>query len=133
MFFYDLVTNKLRCIKVNKNSPTSYSSVILIKIKNKRVIMSFQNFALIINVKEKQIERKLHFSHSGCLFNIGGYLLKSSDDCIYQYNINKAKYFNKIQFLYNAFAFTFTSLVDLGNNSFCGVTENKRIFLFKYK
>ena len=90
-------------------------------------------YGLILNIKEKQIEAKIKFWLIECLSKIGDYYLISSNDYICQFNINKAKIYNKIRLLYNAFDFTFTSLVDIGSGYFCGISRNKKIYLFKYE
>ena len=44
-----------------------------------------------------------------CLAEIDDYLLASSDDYIFEFNINKAKIYNKIKLLYGAYYFHFFS------------------------
>ena len=80
-----------------------------------------------------QIETKIKTGALENLHRIGDYLLTSSNDYIYQFDIKKRKIFNKIKLLYGAYDFTFIDLIDIGNNYFCGVSYYKKIYLFKYK
>ena len=132
IFIFDLTTKEIKCIKM-KNLRTYYSSVEIFEIDFNKVLISFQGYGLIFNIKEMQIETKINKGGLACLHQIGDYLLTSSDDYIYQFDRKKGKIYNKIKLLFDAYYFTFNELIDIGDNYFCGVSHYKIIYLFKYK
>jgi len=132
IFIYDITAEKIKCITMKKRQ-TYYDSVKIYEIGFNKVLVSFQRYGLIINLETKQIETKIKLGAIQCLYRIGNYLLSSSNDYIYQFDIKKGKIYNKIKLLYGAYQFTFLNLIDIGNNYFCGISQNKIGYLFKYK
>ena len=132
IFIFDLTIKEIKYITMKKLN-TYYSSVNIFEIDFNKALISFQGYGLILNLKKMQIETKIKKGALECLYPIGDYLLTSSDDYIYQFDIKKGKIYNKIKLLYGAYDFTFNDLIDIGNNYFIGVSYYKKIYLFKYK
>ena len=128
----DVTSKKIKYITM-KGGQTYYNDVKMFELYFNKIFISFQSYGLIINLETKQIETKIKIRGLECLYQIGDYFLASSNDYIYQFDINKGKFYNKIKLLYNPYEFTFIDLIDIGNNNFCGVSRNKDVFLFKYE
>ena len=128
----DVTSKKIKYITM-KGGQTYYNDVKMFELYFNKIFISFQSYGLILNLETKQIETKIKIMGLECLYQIGDYFLASSNDYIYQFDINKGKFYNKIKLLYNPYEFTFIDLIDIGNNNFCGVSRNKDVFLFKYE
>ena len=141
IYIFDINTKELKSITLEKRQ-TYYNECIKIFVINfNKVLISFHSYGLIINLKEKQIETKIENGAMECLYQIGDYLLTSSNDYIYQFDIRKGKIYNKIKLFYNSryglvkvsskifYDFTFIDLIDIGKNYFCGVSK-KKIFIY---
>ena len=107
------------------------------KISKDKILFSASHKEMIINVKTKQIETFINdFRNISLLENIGNYKMVAIKNIISLIDIRKGKlyykYKHKLEVVCKGNDNNILSIVDIGNNQFCVLFEDNRIYLFSY-